>query len=109
MAETMVLLLTVLVTVLLLFAGMTLTFFKVLTYNARRRSFNGVLSVLSVFTVLAMMVDYTNIITYIPALNVCAAFWVSHFFAIHNTEKSYMAILSLYVIYIALFVWKIVL
>ncbi len=109
MAETMVLLLTVLVTILLLFAGMTLTFFKVLTYNARRRSFNGVLSVLSVFTVLAMMVDYTNIITYIPALNVCAAFWVSHFFAIHNTEKSYMAILSLYVIYIALFVWKIVL
>lgn len=106
--ETMALLLTVLLTVMLLFAGMTLTFFKILTYNARRRSYNGLLSVLSVFTVLAMMIDYTNIVTYVPALNICAAAAVSHFFAIHNTEKSYIAILSLYVIYIALFVWKIV-
>lgn len=106
--DTMALLLTALLTVLLLFTGMTLTFFKVLTYNARRRSFNGMITVLSVFTVLAMMVDYTNLVTYIPTLNVCAAFSVSHFFAIHETEKSYIAIVSLYVIYIALFVWKIV-
>lgn len=109
MTETMALLLTVLFTVLLLFAGMTLTFFKVLTYNARRRAFNGLLSVLSAYTVLAMTVDYTNIVTYIPTLNVCAAFYVSHFFAIHESDKSYIPILSLYTLYLTLFVWKIVL
>lgn len=109
MADTMVLLLTVLFTVLLLLSGMVLTFFKVLTYTARRRSFNGVMTVMSVFTMVAMMIDYTNMVTYIPTLNVCAAFAVSHFFAVHNTEKSYVAILSLYLVYIAIFVWKIVL
>ncbi|MDE6331990.1 MAG: hypothetical protein K2L80_05255 [Muribaculaceae bacterium] len=108
-AEAMALLVTVLFTVLLLFAGMTLTFFKVLTYNARRRSFNGFLTVLSVFTVVAMAVDYSNMVTYIPTLNVCAAFSAGHLFAVHNTEKSYIAILSLYIVYLALFAWKIVL
>lgn len=109
MRDTMTLLLTVLLTALLMLSGMVLTFFKVLTYTARRRSFNGLITVLSVFTLVAMMVDYTNMVTYIPTLNVCAAFAVSHFFAINNTEKSYIAILSIYVIYIALYLWKIVL
>lgn len=105
--ETLALSVSLLLTVLLLISGMTLNFFKMLTYNARRRSFNGFISLLSAFTVVAMLIDYTNLITYIPMLNVCAAYSVAHFFVLHKSDRSYIAISTIICLYIALFIWKI--
>lgn len=107
LVDTMAVLLTVLLTVLLLLTSMVMTFFKVLTYNARRRASNGLFTLVAVFTVIAMVIDYTNLMAYLPMLNVCTAYGVGHLFTTHNTPKSYISILSVYALFIGFFVWKI--
>lgn len=106
--ELLSLVITLALTVVLLWSAEILTFFKVLTYNAQRRACNGVLTITAAVTTLAMMADYTNITAYVPMLNVCAAYAVSHFFSFYNSEKTYIPVLSVYAVYIALYIWKVI-
>lgn len=102
------LVITLVLTVVLLWSAEILTLFKVLTYNAQKRACNGVLTVTAAVTTLMLLVDYTNITSYIPMLNVCAAFAVSHFFSFHDSAKTYIPVLSLYAVYLALYTWKLI-
>lgn len=82
---------------------------KILSYNARYRAFQSVLSVLSLVSILAVTLDYTRVMAYIPLLNCCAAMQAAHLFAaVHRREKSYLAILSLVFIYILFYLWTII-
>ncbi len=82
---------------------------KILSYNARFRAFQSVLSVLSLVVILAVTLDYTRVMAYIPLLDCCAAMQVAHLFAaVHRREKSYIAVLSLVFIYILFYLWTII-
>ena len=75
------------------------------SYNSRGRSFNGFIYILSASSVLLCCADFTNITGYVPLLNCCAAYQCAHFFVINRRDRSYIAILSVVLCYVALYVW----
>jgi hypothetical protein len=81
--------------------------FKVLSYNNRARAFNGFLCLTFLATALLMLFDFIDIICYVPLLNCCAAFQIAHFFALHKSRRSYIAILTIIAGYVALSLWNI--
>ncbi len=80
-----------------------LNFMKTIAYNARARAINGVFIVTALSTVIAMAVDFTNILSYVPMLNFCAALEATHYLSTHRADKSVFAILILIAVYAALF------
>lgn len=82
---------------------------KILSYTARFRAFQSVLTVLTLVAILAVALNYTRVIVYLPLLNCCAALQAAHLFAaVHRREKSYIAILSIIFIYILFYSWTII-
>jgi hypothetical protein len=75
-------------------------------YNTTGRSFNGVIYILSITSIVLVIVDYTNISTYIPLLNCCTAYHVAHFFASHSRRHSYIGIITVLALYIGLYIWS---
>lgn len=75
------------------------------SYNSRARSFNGFIYILSVSAVLLCCADYSNIASYVPLLDCCAAYQCAHFFVINKRDRSYMAVASLTVCYMAVYAW----
>jgi hypothetical protein len=107
LSEVFQLLLTVGFTVMLAILAMALNVFKTIAYNARTRAYFGLLNLVTVITILAMAADYTNMTTYVPLMNCCAAYQVAHFFAIHAGEKSYIGLFSIFATYLGFYIWRI--
>ena len=59
-------------------------------------------------TVVAMAADFTNFITYLTLLNCCSAFFLGHLFVIRNSPRAWVAIISITVIYYAIYIWTII-
>lgn len=97
---------TVGITVLLTISAYMLTLLKSMTYNAKSRSFGSFIAVMTAVTIVAMVIDYTNITAYVAMLNFCAAFQLSHFFLLHKNEKSYIAISIILSVYLVLYTWR---
>ncbi len=98
-----------LATVVIMLLCYTLSVFKTIAYNARARALNGAFAVVMLFTLLAMFVDAARLTDYIPLLNYCAAMEITHCFATHRTDKSFIAIIPIYAIYLALFICQTIL
>ncbi len=94
------------ITSLILTVTFMLNVFKTIAYNARARAYNGALTVLSAVTVAAMAADYDNLLAYLPLLNFCAAYQITHYFVNHRYDRQYIAILAVAGIYIALYLWR---
>lgn len=90
--------------ILVLLVCHLLNLMKTIAYNARSRATNGLFVVLAFFTVAAMCVDYRNFISYVPVLNICAAFGVAHYLSTHRSDKSAIPIIILMAAYAALFI-----
>jgi hypothetical protein len=92
---------------LLLGAGLgILNMMHIYSYNGRSRAYNGFWMLLSVVTVVLCFVDYSRLIIYLPILNCCTAVQIGHFFTINNVRRSFIPILCIVGIYVALFVWS---
>lgn len=102
--ETFMLLVTVGATVFAMLACYVLNFMKTIAYNAHARAMNGTFVVVALVTLIAMCVDYHNLIAYVPLLNFCAAMEVTHYFSTHRAEKSYIAVYIILAVYSAIFV-----
>lgn len=96
-------------TALLLIGSVMLNVLKTIAYNARARAFNGALNLISAFAILAMVVDFGNLGAYLPLLNVCAAYQLTHYFVNYRYERQYLAVLAIAAIYILSFLWQIIL
>jgi hypothetical protein len=107
LSEILQLLLTVGFTALLAILAMVLNVFKTIAYNARTRAYFGLLNLVTVITILAMAADYSNMTSYVPLMNCCAAYQVTHFFAIHAGEKSYIGLISIIATYLGFYIWRI--
>jgi hypothetical protein len=105
--EMLQLLVTVGVTVMATFVFGILNLVRVFNYNSKTRAYNGFISIMSFVTIILVLADYTNCATYIPLLNCCAAFQMGHYFAINNYQRSYIAILGIIAVYIALYWWSV--
>lgn len=96
-------------TALLLIGSVLLNVLKTIAYNARARAFNGALNLVSAFTILAMIVDFGNLGAYMPLLNVCAAYQLTHYLVNYRYERQYLAVMAIAAIYILSFLWQIIL
>lgn len=106
--DTLILIVTASLTTLLTITAYVMSLLKLMTYNARTRACNGLLSLITFVTILAMAIDFTNFLTYIPVLNFGAAFFLSHLFVIRRTARGWIAILSIIIAYYALYSWRII-
>lgn len=102
--DSLMLLITIGVTTLIMLGCYILNVLKTIAYNARARAVNGAFTITGLTTLIALGVDYPNIISYVPLLNFCAAMEATHFFSTHRADKSFIAILIILAIYAAIFV-----
>ena len=79
---------------------------KTIAYNARARAYNGALLITSLATLLCMLFDYDKLSSYLPLLNLCAAYQTTHYFVNHRYERQYIAILAVAMTYITLYLWR---
>lgn len=93
----------------LLIGSVMLNVLKTIAYNARARAFNGALNLISAFTILAMVIDFGNLGAYLPLLNVCAAYQLTHYLVNYRYERQYLAVLAIAAVYILSFLWQIIL
>lgn len=105
--DSLILILTVLLSVVLVITAYGMSLLKLMTYNARTRACNGLLTLITAVTVIAMAVDFNNLATYIPLLNFCTAFFLSHLFVIRRSPRSRIAVISFILAYYALYLWRI--
>ena len=92
-------------------AGYSLSFLKLMTYNARTRACNGLIILVCLATVLAMCVDFGNILTYLPMLNFCSAFMLSHMFVIRNRPRAWISAATIVIVYYILYIvsiWRVI-
>ena len=105
LGRAIVLLTTVALTVMLTVASYLLTVLKLITYNAQTRARNGFLTLLTLVTAIAMVIDYSNLTAYLTLFNFCASFMLAHLITIHAGEKSGVGIVLIIITYLSLYVW----
>lgn len=88
--------------------GIGMNFVKFIAYNARTRGFNGMLILMTVWTLLLMCLDLANAIIYQPLLTTLAGIQLGHYFANHRGGRTYIIILLILSLFIAVYVWNIV-
>lgn len=107
-AETVHFLVTEAVTIALLLTLTAINMIKIYSYNLRTRAMNGLIIVISAATALISGIDFTNMPFYYPLLCCCTAFQLGHFIRIRTERRSgYIMTLSVAVIYMALYIWRI--
>lgn len=94
-------------TAIVAIASTVMNVWKTIAYNARARAYNGALTLLALVTIVAMAVDCRNLTAYIPLLDMCAAYQLTHYFVNHRYERQYAAILAICGAYVLLYLWRI--
>ncbi|MCM1163899.1 MAG: hypothetical protein NC339_06605 [Muribaculaceae bacterium] len=80
---------------------------KIIGFNARSRAFNGMLVMVSAFTGVFAIVNFTHLYFYVTLLNACVAFQVGLFFRYVASQRGYILMLFLLASYACLYVWQI--
>ncbi|MDE6085025.1 MAG: hypothetical protein K2G40_01300, partial [Muribaculaceae bacterium] len=65
---------------------------KVYAYNSKGRAMNGFYSILLLGSVLLTIIDFNNLILYVPLIMTMTAYQASHFFAQHQYPLSWIGI-----------------
>lgn len=97
------------VTIVLLIFSWLGNFMNVVSMNVKLRAFNGSISLIAVFTLLAMLVDFNNATAYLPTLMAVTSYQLAFMFGKSNDRHSFIAIIGIMLIYVALFVIRILL
>ena len=82
-----------------------LNILKFLSADTRTRSVNGFIFLLTLASVILAAADYANLPVYIPIINCFAALQTGQFFAVSIARRSYIPIIIVCLIYIALLVF----
>lgn len=102
-----ILLLTVSLTLFLGICALLQNIYKIISYNAQSRALLSVITVNTLATILATVVDFDDVYPFLTLLNVMVAYQIAHMFvAILNFNKSYIAILSIIAIYLGIMMWR---
>lgn len=95
------------VTSFLLFVAIVLNISRTIAYNARARAFNGALTVVAIVSMLAIIINYNNLLAYLPLLMVCAAYQITHWIVNHPFERQYFVVIAISLLYIAFYLCRI--
>lgn len=93
------------ITCLLFMVCWTTNLMKVITLNANMRAFNGSLSLVSLFTITAIVADFNNAAAYLPLLYLVTSYQVSYSFASREGQRRYIGIILIFLTYIGLYLW----
>ncbi len=97
---------TIVLTVILgAFSGIT-TIYSTFSEKRQIRSYNGFITLLSVYSAILLMLDYTNYAIYLPLLHVAVAFQASFFFTNNTKKYGFILFYLILTLYIGLFVWN---
>ncbi len=96
-------------TTFLLLTSTVLNVMKTIAYNAQARAYNGALTLVAFITIAAMAFNYNNLLAYLPLLNMCASYQITHYFVNHRYERQYAAVLGVCGAYVLLYLWRITL
>lgn len=80
---------------------------KILSYNARIRAFNGLLTLLLFATGVFAIINFSNFTFYIPLLNCLTAYQIAHFFTYRRSRRSYIPIILIMLSYIGIYFWAV--
>lgn len=80
---------------------------KILSYNSRVRAFNGFLTMLLIFTALFTVINFNDFTLYVPLLNCLVAYQIGHFFTYRRSKRSYIPVLLIMLLYLALYIWEV--
>lgn len=84
-----------------------MNFLKMVGYNARIRSANGLMTATLLATLVYMVLDYRNFPAYIPLMMWGAAFQGGHLLMSKNGQRTYIAVIGIVILYLYLFIWSI--
>ena len=80
---------------------------KILSYNSRVRAYNGFLTMMLIYTSVLVVLNFGNFMFYVPLLNCLVAYQIGHFFTYRRSNRSYVAILAVASVYVALYIWAV--
>ena len=80
---------------------------KMLSADARTRSINGFMFLLTLTVIILAAADYCNMPVYLPLISCCGAIQTGQFFAMNITRRSYIPIVVICLVYVGFFVWGI--
>lgn len=86
---------------LLFLALITINLMHIYSYKSHTRAYNGFFIILALLTLIAMAVDYGNILNYLTILNLCVAIQVAHTFTISVARHRYLALVALLLLCVA--------
>lgn len=82
---------------------------KYVSYTARYRAYQGYFAVAMLVALFGICCNLADSYALLPIFDVCVAMQVAHLFGVvHQQVKSYIPILLIIIIYLLLFVWRIV-
>lgn len=93
-------------TVILCFLLSVTNMVKIYAYNAKSRALNGLLTMFSLVTVVATLVNFGNATNYLSLLNCLTAFQFGLFFRSNENRRAYIAVLIILAVYISLFIFN---
>lgn len=71
--------------------------FKMLSYNAKNRAYNGFLALSLVAVIMLCAIDYANMTGYVTLLAVTASYQVAHYFTLRRSTRSYIPVMLIIV------------
>lgn len=79
---------------------------KVYGFNARTRSFNGLLAMLTLWTAIATVVDFGHAIDYMALLTALAAMQITLYYHLWFERRSYITVIAVTILFIIVFLWN---
>lgn len=81
-------------------------FMRMLSYNAHKRAYAGNVTLVTLFTIIIILADYPNVCAYLPVLCMCSAYHFANYVAHKPRQVQVPAILTVVVIYTAIYLWR---
>lgn len=77
-------------------------------HNAKTRANNGVLALLSVWTVVAMLIDTVHLMSYLPILIAMMSVQTALCFSLRRNSRGYIAVAAVIIMMISCAIWQLV-
>lgn len=80
--------------------------FKILSYNAATRAYNGLLMTITLTTGLLVLIDWHNLSLYLSLLNAVTSCLLGHFLKIHGAHRAYLVVSGMMIVYFSFYLWN---
>lgn len=85
----------------------SLNFMRMLSYNAHKRAYAGNVTMVTLFTLIAILADYPNACAYAPVLCMCAAFHFANYVARQPRQVQIPATATVVAVYLSIYLWRV--